>query len=344
MLPRDHMPGHAPSHQPLYRTLFREALSTAWHHPRLWALGFFAALLHTGGIYDVLLRSFNQLGEAAAYRLAGTSFTQGLLAWALQPMQEIGQAVGVLGTIGRLQGLLVILVLLGITAGSSVIAQGGLIYGLGIRLRGNVPPLSACLSIGARFFWKTATLNAITLGLLWFFRTLVLLPFATPLEQTSFWTVTGSVLSYLLYIAAVITLTSVHMLALSSLVLQKYSVLESLARAVAQTKRAWLVILELGVGFFLLGVAMFLGLGALYLVAGVPLLVLTLSAALLNSAVAATILNILFFGGALLAFLLLGSFATTLQYAAWQGLGMRLVQGTAYAKIHRWFRRAKQTA
>lgn len=331
------MPGPAPSHPPLYRTLFREALSTAWHHPRLWFLGFFAALLHTGGIYDVLLRSFNQLGEAAADRLVGASFTHGLMAWALQPMTEIGQSLGFLGTIGRLQGLLIILVLLGITAGSSVIAQGGLIYGLGIRLRGNVPPLRACLAIGGRFFWKTAALNVVTLGLLWLFRTLVLLPFATPLEQTSVWTIVGSILSYLVYVLAVISLTSIHMLALNSLILQKYSVMESLARAAAQTKRAWLVILELGVGFFVLGVALFLGLGALYLVAGVPLLILTLSAALLNSTLAATILNVVFFGGALLAFLLLGSFATTLQYAAWQGLGMRLVQGTALAKIHRWF-------
>lgn len=332
------MPGSAPSHPPLYRTLFLEALSTAWHHPHLWLLGFFAALLQTGGIYDVLLRSFNSLADQAALQLSGsTSFTQGALSWATQPMSQVSRALGILGTIGRLEGLLLILVLLGITAGASVIAQGGLIYGLGIRLRGNVPPLSACLSVGARFFWKTATINLVTLGLLWFFRTLVLIPFATPLEQTSTWTIIGSFTTYFLYILAVLTLTATHMLALSSLILQKYSVAESLARGFVQVRKAWLIILELGLGFFLLGIGLFFGLAFVYLIAGVPLLVLTLSAALLNSAVAATILNIFFFGGALVAFLLLGSFATTVQYAAWQSLAMRIAQGTALARLHRWF-------
>lgn len=334
------MPANAPSHPPLYRTLFREALSTAWHHPRLWFLGFFAALLQTGGMYDVLIRSSNSLGSQAIDQLAGSSgaLSQGLFAWAMQPMAQIGQTIGLIGTVGRVQGLIFVAILLLIIGGMSVIAQGGLVYGLGIRLRGSVPSLSACLAVGGRFFWKTATINVVTLGLLWFFRILVVLPFATPLDQTSAWTIIASIASYIVFILAAIVLTSIHMLALNSLILQKYSVSESLARAFSQLKRAWLIILELGLGFFVLGIGLFLGLGLVYVIAGVPLVVLTLSAALLNSAFAATILNVFFFGGAFVAFLLLGSFATTVQYSAWQGLSMRLAQGTALARLHRWIR------
>lgn len=338
------MSGSAPSHPPLYRTLFRDALSTAWHNPHLWLLGFFAALLQTGGIYDVLLRSFNLLADQAAVQLSGsTSFSQGIMIWATQPMAQVSRALGILGTIGRFQDLLLIVVLLGITAGASIIAQGALAYGLGIRLRGKIPSLSACLNIGGKFFWKTAMINVVTLGLLWFFRILVVLPFSTPLEQTSVWTIIASLVTYLLYIVAVVALTATHMFALNSLVLQKYSVAESLARGFVQIRKAWLMIIELGFGFFLLGFTLFIGLGLLYLVAGVPLLILTLSAALLNSSLIATLLNICFFGGALLAFILLGSFATTLQYAAWQGLAMRMAQGTALAWVPRWFAPRKRS-
>lgn len=327
-----------PSHPPLYRTIFRDALSTAWHHPRLWLLALFASLLMTGGMYDVLLRSFNALGKDAAALLSGSQSSPGygLISWATQPFQEIGSLVGLLDTMGRVQGILLSMTLLGIVGVASIIAQGALVYGLGIRLRGEVPSLSACLAVGVRFFWKVLLLNIITLGLVWFFRTLVLLPFGTPLEATTFFTVVGSIAAYFLYILAVITLTSTHMLGLTSLVLQKYSVHESLLRGLLQTRKSWLLIIELGLGFLLLGVLLYFGLAVVYVIAGVPLLVLTLSAALLDSAVAATLLNILFFGGALLTFLCFGAFATTVQYAAWNQLALRMAQGTALAKLHRW--------
>jgi hypothetical protein len=329
----------APSHPPLYRTIAREALSTAWHHPRLWVLALFASLLMTGGMYDVIIRSLSALGEDAALLLSGSqsSLGYGLISWATQPFQEIGTMVGFLGTLDRFQGILLSIILLGIVGASSMIAQGALVYGLGIRIRGEVPSLSACLAVGTRFFWKTAFLNAITLGLLWFFRTLVLMPFGTALEATTAWTVVGSITAYLLYIVAIIVLTSTHMLGLTSLILQKYSVHESFLRGLAQTRAHWLLILEFGAGFFLLGAALYFGLALAYVVAGVPLLVLTLSAALLDSGVAATLLNVVFFGGALLMFLAFGAFATTVQYSAWNQLALRVAQGTAVAKVHRWF-------
>lgn len=292
----------------------------------------------TGGMYDVLLRSLNALGEDAALLLVGeqSSSWYGLVAWVTQPFQEVGSIIGVLGAIGRFQGILLSLLLLVIVGASSIIAQGALIYGIGIRLRGEVPPLSSCLVIGARFFWKTLSLNVITLGLIWFFRTLVLLPFGTPLEATEMITVIGSIVAYILYIVAVITLTSAHMLGLTSLVLQKYSVHESFLRGLIQTKNNWVLVLELGLGFLLLGALLYFGLAVAYVVAGIPLFILTLSAALLDSAIAATLLNVLFFGGALGTFLCFGAFATTVQYAAWNHVAIRLAQGTALAKLHRW--------
>ncbi len=330
----------APSHPPLYRVIFHEALSTAWHHPHLWVFALFAGLLMTGGMYDVLFRSLGELGVQATTLLAGTdtSFVQSFLHWMMQPMEEMSAIFGVLGVIGRLQGLLAALLLVLLVGGASVIAQGALVYGLGIRHRGQLPSFHACLTIGARFFWKTAFLNLVTLGLLWIFRTLVLAPFLTPLEETSWFTLVSSFGSLALYIVAVIVLTSTHMLALTSLVLQKYDPLESLARGFFQTCRSWLVILELGVGFFLIGTGLFLGLMLLYIVAGVPVLVLTLSLALLQSGWLATLLNTLFFGGAIVAALLCGTFAITMQYAAWNGLGLRIAQGTALAKLHRFFK------
>ncbi len=331
----------APSHQPLYRTLFREALSQAWHHPRLWFLGLFASLLMTGGIWDILLRSLNHLGEDAAILLQnGSSFSQGLQTWAAQPLTNVSSVMGALGFASQLQAFLfagsIVLAIIAL----SIIAQGALVYSLGIRHQGAVPSLQASLAIGGRFFWKVAIFNAVTLSLLWFFRTLVLVPFMTPLEETSLWTIITSIASYALYILAVIFLTSTHMLGLTSLVLQKYSITESLARGALQSLRSKLLILELGFGFFLLGVVLFAGLGLTYIIAGVPLIILGLSAALLQSSWIADTIMTLFLSGALILFLAFGSFATTVQYAAWNSLALRVSQGTALSKLHRLFTRS----
>lgn len=328
----------APSHQPLYRTLFREALSQAWHHPRLWLLGGFASLLMTGGIYDVLIRSLNEMGESAAILLTNASpVSQGLGAWVRQPLSDISSFSDALSTLGHLPSFLFAVILVLAFCALSVIAQGALVYSLGIRHQGAIPTLRSSLAVGGRFFWKVALLNLVTLSLLWFFRTLVLVPFMTPLEETTTLTIVASISTYILYVLAVIFLTSTHMLGLTSLVLQKYSITESLARGAVQSFRSKLLILELGLGFFLLGVVLFLGLALTYAVAGVPLVILALSAALLQSNWIADTLITLFLSGALIAFIAFGSFATTVQYAAWNSLALRVSQGTALSKLHRLF-------
>lgn len=330
---------HAPSHPSLYRTIMREALSTAWHHPHLWVLAAFASLLMTGGMYDILLRSLHQFGADAEQLVTTTAsgFSGNIFSWIVQPFQEIGGILGVFASATSLLGLLTMLLVLAVIAAGSVIAQGALVYGLGVRLRGELPALGQCLAMGTRFFWKTLLLNLFTVGLLWAIRSLTLVPITSSYGDQTTLALIGRVLALFVYVLSIILLSSTHMLALTSLILQKYSVIESFARGLLQARTHWLVILELGLGFLLLGAAIFFGLTLLYIVAGIPLLVLTLSAALLGNGLIVTLLNGLFFLGIVLAFVVCGSFATTLQYAAWNQLALRIAQGTALGKLHRWF-------
>ena len=55
-------------------SLYRHVLSDAWRitsgHPHLWVYGFFAAVISTGGIADVLTRATKQVDATAGYLAA----------------------------------------------------------------------------------------------------------------------------------------------------------------------------------------------------------------------------------------------------------------------------------
>lgn len=333
------MPSNAPSHPSLYRTIFHDAFSTAWHHPRLWVLAAFASLLMTGGIYDVVARALYELGSDAERLVQTTTnpFATNLISWVVRPFHEIGGALGVFASVTSVLGIITMVSLMTIIAAGSIIAQSALVYGLGIRLQGRVPTLGQCLTIGARFFWKTLFFNLLTLGTLWVIRSLTLIPLTSSYGDGSSLAVAGRALAIAVYMLSIVFLTSTHMLGLTSLVLQKYSVTESFIRGLIQSKERWYLVLELGASFFLLGAGLFAALMVLYVVAGVPLVVLALSAALVNNSFAASALNIALYGGAILAFMTFGAFAITVQYSAWNQLALRIAQGTALAKLHRWF-------
>ncbi|MBP9864238.1 hypothetical protein KBC54_02195, partial [Patescibacteria group bacterium] len=55
------------SHAPLYRTVIQDALRTAWVHKQFWPLAFFAAILMTGGTYDVMLRTVSVLTQQGPF-------------------------------------------------------------------------------------------------------------------------------------------------------------------------------------------------------------------------------------------------------------------------------------
>lgn len=324
-----------PSHPPLYREIIRESLSTAWHERHLWVLAILASLIQTGGIYDVILRHVQTLNERA--NAIQTSTAPSLFGWIWQPIAVLGNRAGIWLSLARFEGILWAAIIgLGILA-LSLIAQGGLVYGLGIRLRGQAPSLRACFTIGARSLWKVTAINLVTIGALWALGTCLLLPFSTPLIHQAWWISVGAIVGFALYVFGAIFLTALHLLALTQVVLQKSSVVDGLSYAIQQIKQGWLTILELGFVFFGLGILLFAGLGVALAIAGVPLMLLIFSAALLGITPLSTLGLVLGSVAVAAGVILTGAFAITVQYAAWQHLSARLTRGTATAKFHRFF-------
>lgn len=316
----------------LYRIIIPEALRDAWSRRYLWPIALFAGLLYTGGIYDVLLASFR---EAKTKSLAMTS---GGLPPVLNIVWEgIKNASDGFVIASMVQSILVAFVILGTFTALSIVCQGALAFGLGGSIRGRAPMFKESLSVGGKYAWRILALNVITLFLGWLAKFFFFIPYGlsmvNPVTGLGVLAATGAIF----YALCIITLAAIHLFALNAIVLQDAHVNEALIRAWQLFKKGWLNVLEIGAMLFLVGAGILVAGALAFVIMALPTFLLMAVAALLNSSafvyLGFIIFVLLFFTSTLLA----GMVAITFQYAAWHRLFIRLGEGGALPKLHRWW-------
>jgi hypothetical protein len=179
-------------------------------------------------------------------------------------------------------------------------------------------------------------LNAVTLGLMWLARFLMLLPLTLYAGTPSTGLAVASVGMTILYVIAVLSLTAIHFFALNNIVLEEGHVAESIERALILLRNSWLTIIEVAILLFLVGVLTFVGGVILFLAMGLPILLILLGALLVNAALLAEFAWLLWATLFFVIMLMAGAFNLSFQYRAWHHLYRRLGEGQALAKIHRW--------
>lgn len=317
--------------KPVYRELIPSALREAWRERWLWPFAIFAALLHTGGVYDVILRSMRMVQNEGAALVRGNISPAAAYGW-----QNLTLGNGWLSFLGTVQSLAYAIIFVFALLALSVIAQGALVFGIGTRIRGKKPTFRECLGAGAHVFGKIAALNVITIGAIWLSRLILLLPYGYAATRSSFVSVSLYLLTALAFIGLIIALTSIHFFALNAILLQDAHLAEAIERGFLLLRKGWLAVLELALLLFGVGIIVFIiGIVTLFIMA-IPLVLLMLGALLVGFHAA---LSLGYFVGTFLVLLLVlaaGAFTVTFQYAAWHRLFIQLGEGGAVAKLHRW--------
>lgn len=319
-------------HPHLYRIIIPEAFRDAWARRYLWPLALFAGLLYTGGVYDVLLTTFREAGRKSLEVAAGGTPPALAVLW-----DGFANTTGAIAALGLVQSILIALLIVGTVVGLSVICQGALAFGLGGLIRGRAPLFNESLTVGARYAWRVLALNIVTLFLGWIAKFFFLVPYG--LSQTN--PVTGlgvlAAIGALIYAITIVALSAIHLFALNAIVLQDAHVTEALVRAWNLLKKGWLNTLEIGTILFLIGAGI-LAAGALaFALMALPVFLLMAAAALMNSSAIVYLGFVLFVTLFFITTLIAGMLAITFQYAAWHRLFIRLGEGGALPKIHRWW-------
>lgn len=284
----------------------------------------------TGGIYDVILVSLQDLQTRRDLILYGQLPDSVGVAWS-----RLTDGTSMIGLIGAWENLVFALVLIAAFLGLAIIGQGALVHGIGGRMRGRKPHFRESLTVGARFFGHTLFLNIFTLGLMWFAKFLVFVPYKTSVLQPSFGTLFLYLLMAVVYIIVVVALTSIHLFALNALILQDATLHEALVRAFELLKKGWLAVLELALILFGIGIGIFMLTLLVFIVMIIPLILVVLATLVLGQVFIVTLgislATLLFFA----LFILAGAFTVTFQYAAWHLLFLKLGEGGLVAKLHR---------
>ncbi|MDO8583581.1 MAG: hypothetical protein Q7R83_00175 [bacterium] len=313
--------------RPLYRHVMREALKTAWHERKLWVFALFAGVLQTGGVYDVLITSFRdmiaqiQSMPEVYLRTYGTSV--GVRSW----MQTFSSSQT---WINLAIGIVFVVIILGI----SFVAQGALVHGIQTRAQGNPVRFKESLRVGWKHLLSIFGLNVLSLGVLWLVNAFLYIPVVYVLRGPSVWNVLATLALFILLCVVTVCLTAVHMFGLQ-LIVQSGGFWKNLRHTWSYFERSWVIVIEKAFLLLLIGMGILAAAIVLGLIVCIPGFLIFLAAMTLGFWTVASVVSIVSWLLFFVVLILAAVFAITFQYAAWHGVFVRLNEGQALSKWHR---------
>lgn len=330
----------------LYRKIFKDAAVASWRHKSLWLFGFFATLISGVGSSGVILNRLITLDNAgeqtlSAFNLLGTILNVNFLT-------NLAKTVAV--SPETLLVWLVVLAILFLIAAAitylAVISQAGLVEAGGIldstpankKARPQLPTLFKLFFENRGNFWPVFWINvfvaistAIASGILG----IIVVNLGT-LSKISIGLVFG--LYWLIWVIALVVNLAIYFggqYAINYVVLENYSLKESLASGLELFRRNWLVSLEMALLIFiLLSVGLVIGTVLSISAYFVMVLIANIFASIgMKTAVIVTAVTLVLV--LLLILLLLGAFLSTFVNLSWTFLFIRLTEGEAKSKLER---------
>ncbi len=321
---------------PYYRPILKRAWQISLKNKWLWLLGFFAAFIGNGGVYEALVRSFNNMAEGRSVFYTLREYAQSgvfsMLTWGKMKMlwQADASAFGL-----SIFTLLVVLIILALLISFGVICQGALIRGFIEFDQNKKAEPKKCLKVGIDRFWPVLELNVITKVILLGF--LVLLSYFVSLirVESVLWQQAIYIISFVVFIVLGIIIYFLTIYGVAYAVLRKKTALEALARAWGLFKRNVVLNLEMGLLLFVINfiVAALFTIASFLMLAPLVLLyfLFLLAGAKIGMVVIVLIAAILF------AILLVsvGSWYAVFQLGAWAVLFEELEEKGGKSKLRR---------
>lgn len=318
------------NHGPVYREVLSQAIRTAWHDRRYWVLSLMAGVLVSASAYDALARSIR------AVTLQSSLMNLGLgRAWMKTLILNAQESKTIVAMIGGLEMLIFLALLAIFIIALSCIAQGGLIFAIGARIRGKHPKLREALRVGAGAFWPVVTLNLLIFGVLGLARLLTILPLNLALDQTRVIAYLIYIGSFLIFLPIVFLAAIVQIFALNAIILQGAPLAAAIKRGLTLFSKNWVTVIETAVLQTLLSIGIWILYLIIYLFLMIPVIVFFLAAAIIQSNIlfmfSLAVGTLVFCAGLVLT----AAFTIQLQYATWIHLYRKLSEGGIVPKLHR---------
>jgi len=319
-----------------YRQILKKAFWLTWKNRWLWVLGFFAAIIGNGGVYEALIRGFNNISEGRSVFNTFQEYVEsgvfGMLSWAKLGAlwQSDTSAFGI-----TIFSLLAILCVLAVMITLGVIGQGAVISGI-IGLDEKEPmKFKSSFRMGVDRFWPVIEINVITKVVLLGFLLLLAYFASLIVVASSAVNIFIYVLSFIIFLIFGIIIYFITIYGTAYVILRRKSVGEALRAAWHLFRSHVLLNLEMGLILFILNVvvAALFFIGCFVILS--PLFVLYFLFLVAGSSLVASLLMAIMVLLFVVAMLLVGSWWSTFQLGVWALLFEKLELSGGKSKVLR---------
>ncbi len=325
-----------------YRAILKNAWTISWKNKWLWILGFFAAIIGNGSVYEALLRGFNNVSEGRSVFYTFSEYAEagifGSFSWAsFSALWQSDPTAFGTGLFTLVVALCVIAIL--ITFG--VIGQGAVVAGVIGTDQKKKTDFRKSFHVGVEKFWSILKLNVITkiilLGLLVSLSYLVSFIVFNSVAMSLF----VYVLAFIVFVILEIIIYFLTIYGITFIILRDVRPLVALRKAWKLFSKHALLNLEMGFLLFLINIIV----GFVFIVVNFiilsPLLVLYLLFLFSGSKLAALIVVMIMIMLFACLMIIVGSWWSTYQLGVWSLLFEKLDTTDAKSKIQRWFESVK---
>lgn len=322
----------------IYRLILKKALIISWKNKWLWFLGFFAAVIGNGGVYEALIRGFNNISEGRSVFFTLREYMEtgvfGMISWAkLSALWQSDPAAFGLSIFSIILMLCALAVL--ITLG--VICQGGTISGVIAINEKKKISLKDSFKIGVDKFWSILELNIITkvilLGILVFLAYLAsLIVFASSAANMFIY-----VLSFIIFIILGIIIYFLTIYGTAFVILRGRNAFSGLKDAWHIFTKNVLLNLEVGLLLFVVNLLVVFAFFLLNFIVLSPLVLIYFICLVSSAKVCASIVVVIMLIVFLILMILVGAWWSAFQLGVWAMLFEQLAFGGVKSKTQRLF-------
>lgn len=295
-----------------YRSILTHAWSVSWQHKHLWVFGLFAGVVNTGGVIDVVFRTFKRAADdpSALQLLDGSLPGLSTIRQYLEDVVLLPADQAVL-TIAILLLILFTLIVLGVGA------QTSLLISLGGIKRHKPRHWHGWLRHPELTLWRVFAIDVaarVATSLIMF---VVAFLFVVLRSETLFGNTIGNFAVLLLFVPLLLAVNYLSVFGVVEVVLGKKGLVEGIKAAAAVLRKHWLPITEIAIILFLANLLATLVLLASLIIFAIPYLGLLLGA--LATGLGALWIGVILIGtlGVATIFMAFGGWMTTFTYAAW---------------------------
>ncbi len=294
----------------IYRTLLRESLTLAWQRKTLWIFGIFAAIVSTGGVFDVATAGMRRV------QLGGT-FTHQFISSCFAGYSMFGSFLSRAQTLGPTHGIAALFFIILICVGGiflAVLSQTALIHGIKspTHEHPNVIRKRAHDHIARIFTLDVLTKLAGAVAI-----AIATIPFLWqgPVSDNTFLLL--ACIQLVIFFPLVLVINILSFLAIIHIIETEATISEALSVAWNIFARHWLATFEYAILLFLLIALSGFVLLAIILFLTVPYALIYSASLLTGSFIIFVVANALFGLVALAIILAFGGAVITFQYSAW---------------------------